>query len=100
MIRDLAAGGTTIVLTTHYLDEAEALADRVAVIAAAGWSRWHPPTSWATALSSRPPSPGAAPTGPWLQLTSTPTKLVMELADEFGEIPALTVTRPTLRRST
>jgi ABC-2 type transport system ATP-binding protein len=33
LIRSLRASGTTIVLTTHYLDEAEALADRVAVIA-------------------------------------------------------------------
>jgi len=32
LIRSLRASGTTIVLTTHYLDEAEALADRVAVI--------------------------------------------------------------------
>jgi ABC-2 type transport system ATP-binding protein len=31
-VRKLRAGGTTIVLTTHYLEEAEALADRVAVI--------------------------------------------------------------------
>ena len=34
LIRDLKAGGTTILLTTHYLDEAEELADRVAVITA------------------------------------------------------------------
>src|SRR6202011_5771056 len=33
LIRTLRADGTTIVLTTHYLDEAEALADRIAVIA-------------------------------------------------------------------
>ena len=32
MVRGLRTEGTTIVLTTHYLDEAEALADRIAVI--------------------------------------------------------------------
>ena len=32
-IRGLLAGGCSVVLTTHYLEEAEALADRVAVIA-------------------------------------------------------------------
>ena len=31
-IRDLVAGGSTILLTTQYLDEADALADRIAVI--------------------------------------------------------------------
>ena len=33
LIRDLARSGTTILLTTHYLQEAEELADRVGVIA-------------------------------------------------------------------
>lgn len=32
MIRELNARGTTIVLTTHYLEEAEALCDRIAII--------------------------------------------------------------------
>ncbi len=32
LIRALTGGGTTVILTTHYMDEAENLADRVAVI--------------------------------------------------------------------
>ena len=32
LVRDLNAGGTTVFLTTHYMDEAEALCDRVAII--------------------------------------------------------------------
>jgi ABC-2 type transport system ATP-binding protein len=32
MIRKLRAGGTTIILTTHYLEEAEDMADRIGVI--------------------------------------------------------------------
>ena len=32
-VRELHAGGVTVVLTTHYLEEAEALCDRIAIIA-------------------------------------------------------------------
>jgi len=32
LVADLAAGGATVLLTTHYLEEAEALADRVAIM--------------------------------------------------------------------
>ena len=52
----LAADGTTILLTTHYLDEAEQLADRVGVIAAGRLlARRHPrPTSAAATPHAAP----------------------------------------------
>jgi ABC-2 type transport system ATP-binding protein len=34
VIKDLATLGKTVLLTTHYMDEAQYLADRVAVISA------------------------------------------------------------------
>jgi ABC-2 type transport system ATP-binding protein len=34
LVRELGSGGTTVLLTTHYLEEAEHLADRVGVLAA------------------------------------------------------------------
>jgi ABC-2 type transport system ATP-binding protein len=32
LVRQIRAGGTTVIITTHYLDEAEYLCDRVAII--------------------------------------------------------------------
>src|SRR4029077_18596839 len=99
LIRTLRGDGTTIVLTTHYLDEAEALADRIAVIAVgpivAGGEPGRPGGRAAAAarVSWQPPG-GARRT----VQTSTPTETVTELAREFnGEIPGLTATRPTLK---
>ena len=45
VVRDLRAAGTTIVLTTHYMEEAQELADRVTVMAAgAVVAEGHPAT--------------------------------------------------------
>jgi ABC-2 type transport system ATP-binding protein len=42
-IRGLQAGGTSIVLTTHYLDEAEALCDEVAILHGGEFVAYGPP---------------------------------------------------------
>ncbi|WP_306834676.1 ABC transporter ATP-binding protein [Catenuloplanes nepalensis] len=98
LIRDLNAGGTTILLTTHYLDEAEALAARVGVIAGGRLVEVATPAD----LGGRQ---NALPTVSWRtadgtvaqERTATPTALVTRLAAEFGgEVPGLTINRPTL----
>ncbi len=97
LIRSLAGEGTTILLTTHYLDEAEALADRVGVVAAGKLLALDTPA----ALGGR----GAEQaTVAWDEdgarrtlRTDTPTADVAGLAARFpGEVPGLTVTRPSL----
>ncbi|GIF78495.1 ABC transporter ATP-binding protein [Asanoa siamensis] len=98
LIRDLSAAGTTIVLTTHYLEEAEALADRLAVIAAGSLVAVSTPA----ALGDRQNAPATVswrtPEGVLERKeTSTPTALVAEIAAGYGgEVPGLTVARPTL----
>ncbi|MFR9780947.1 ABC transporter ATP-binding protein [Micromonospora sp. MS34] len=98
LIRDLAAAGTTIVLTTHYLDEAEALADRVGVIAAGRVVEVAPPNRLGNRQEGLATVSWRTPDGtPERAETATPTALVAELAARFGgEVPGLTVTRPTL----
>ena len=99
LIRSLRGDGTTILLTTHYLDEAEALADRIAVIAAGRIVASGDPASLGGRASAAARVSWAAPgkAERTTVQTTTPTRLVAELAREFdGEVPGLTVTRPTL----
>jgi ABC-2 type transport system ATP-binding protein len=97
LIRALRAAGTTILLTTHYLDEAEALADRVAVISGGRIVETGTPASLggrATATATVGFTDGD---GPRRVQTDSPTRVVRELAERFGgEVPGLTVSRPTL----
>jgi ABC-2 type transport system ATP-binding protein len=98
LIRQLAAEGTTVLLTTHYLPEAEALADRVAVLAAGRVVASGPPASLGAAVAAEAQvswdRPGA---GRQTVTTATPAALVAELAAALGgEVPGLTVTRPSL----
>ncbi|MFC4147004.1 ABC transporter ATP-binding protein [Micromonospora mangrovi] len=98
LIRDLAAAGTTIVLTTHYLDEAEALADRVGVIAGGRLVEVAPPDLLGNRQEALATVSWRTPDGtPETAQSATPTALVAELAARYGgEVPGLTVTRPTL----
>ncbi|MGW7088048.1 ABC transporter ATP-binding protein [Streptomyces sp. NPDC054871] len=98
LIRRLADEGTTIVLTTHYLEEAEALAHRLAVIAGGRVVAEGEPS----ALRHRH---GAEATVEWTDLdgtprgerTGTPARTVAELTARFdGEIPGLRISRPSL----
>ncbi|RBY77746.1 ABC transporter ATP-binding protein [Geodermatophilus sp. TF02-6] len=97
LIRSLRDLGTTMLLTTHYLDEAEALADRVGVITRGRLVEVAVPS----ALGGRGQAPAVVT---WTEdgvrrteATSTPTALVRELTARFpGEVPDLAVTRPTL----
>jgi ABC-2 type transport system ATP-binding protein len=97
LIRALRAVGTTILLTTHYLEEAEALADRVAVISGGRIIGTGTPANLggrATATATVSFTDGD---GLRRVQTDTPTRLVRELAERYGgEVPGLTVTRPTL----
>jgi ABC-2 type transport system ATP-binding protein len=103
LIRGLRTDGTTILLTTHYLDEAEALADRIAVIAAGRIVASGDPGTLggradaAVRVSWDEPGEPGGPPGRTTVQTTTPTRLVTELARQFdGEVPGLTVTRPSL----
>jgi ABC-2 type transport system ATP-binding protein len=98
LIRSLALEGTTILLTTHYLDEAENLADRVGVIAGGRLLAVDTPG----ALGGRSAEEA---TVSWEEdgirrsvATATPTADVLALASRMpgGEVPGLTVTRPSL----
>ncbi|MFG2048066.1 ABC transporter ATP-binding protein [Micromonospora sp. NPDC048935] len=98
LIRDLAAAGTTIVLTTHYLDEAEALADRVGVIAGGRLVAVAAPNELGNRQEALATVSWRTPDGVLESTQSaTPTALVADLAARHGgEVPGLTVTRPTL----
>jgi len=122
LVERLTVRGKTVLLTTHYLDEAEALADRVGVIAGGrlvevaaprdlgGRSRAAATVAFARtgSLADRPlPDLGRAgerveTSGRVVRVaTDSPTRVVAGLAAwaaraGLGEIPELTVSRPTL----
>ena len=97
LIRTLKSEGTTILLTTHYLDEAQELADRVGVINNGKLIEIAPPST----LGGRNTAPAKVT---WVEngiskeiLTNNPTEEVIKLTQHFnGQIPELQVLRPNL----
>lgn len=97
LIASLRADGTTIVLTTHYLDEAEQLADRVGVIAAGVMLAVDTPAHLGGRSNSNAIVTWIQDGEPHRLHTSTPTAEVARLATQFGgEVPGIQVLRPTL----
>jgi ABC-2 type transport system ATP-binding protein len=96
LIRELRADGTTILLTTHYLDEAAELADRVGVIAAGRLVEVAPPDELGADLRR-------LATVSWIEAgarrsvrTEAPSVVLRDLLAVHGEVPGLSVTRPGL----
>src|SRR5579884_1312908 len=101
MIRSLRSLGKTVLLTTHYLDEAEQLADRVAVLREGVIVRTGTPrelTSTGLEVEIRYRRDGEDV----LLRTSEPTRLLHELTGEAlahgEELESLEVRRPTLEQ--
>jgi len=93
VIDDLAHKGTTILLTTHYLEEAEVLADRVGVINRGKVIEVSTPSE----LGGRHEARATVSWRDGREETDEPTAVVQRLAAQYdGEIPELIVKRPTL----
>ena len=99
-VRNLREGGKTILLTTHYLDEAQALADRVAIVKDGRVLAVGPPQELGVGAGQYTVSYRGANGERIERQTEDPTRLLNELTNaalERGEcLEELSVGRPTL----
>jgi len=100
LIAGLKSEGTTILLTTHYLEEAEHLADRVAVIANGRVVAYDTPANLGNRSQARAVVTWEESGSDRSEATDEPTRLIAELAARFnGEVPGLQVHRPSLEET-
>ncbi|MFC9693081.1 ABC transporter ATP-binding protein [Kribbella sp. NPDC056951] len=97
LIENLRTEGTTILLTTHYLDEAEQLADRVGVITDGKMLEVATPETLGGRGARTARVSWLAADGMREIRTDTPTAEVSRLLAQYGgEVPELQVRRPSL----
>jgi len=96
LIRALAAEGTTILLTTHYLEEAEALADRLAVLADGRIVAEGTPATLGGRSAAAARVSWRADGVQRSEQVADPADLLRALLDAKVDLTTLTVTRPTL----
>ncbi|MGZ8804367.1 MAG: ABC transporter ATP-binding protein [Microbacterium sp.] len=97
LIRSLKSDGVTILLTTHYLDEAAQLADRVAVIAGGTLRAVGPVETFGGEAAHRPVVRWREGGLTREELTDDPMGFAAALADRLGRPPQdLEIARPSL----
>ncbi|RJQ87047.1 ABC transporter ATP-binding protein [Amycolatopsis panacis] len=96
LIEGLAQEGTTILLTTHYLEEVEALADRLAVLTGGKIVAEGTPATLGGRERAEAIVRWRDERGSHEERTPFPTKLVTQLSGAGRELAGLTVTRPSL----
>lgn len=100
LVKQLAAEGTTMLLTTHYLEEAQYLADRVAILVQGQIAAVGDLAELSGQRAGRVTVGWCGPEGPQSARTATPTRKVIELSGRFGgEVPELAVIRPSLEET-
>lgn len=97
LIRQLRDEGTTILLTTHYLDEAEALADRVAVMNHGEIIEISTPALLGGRASAQAKISWSENGMSKSETSDSPTAFVKALSERLGgEVPELSIHRPSL----